>query len=58
MKFHDHCDCTCHGADSGGPELRAGSGAPPSTGFFVVALSLSLLLCGLISTGVIPLLGW
>ncbi len=32
--------------------------APPSTGFFVLSLSLSLLLCGLISTGVVPLHWW
>jgi len=58
MKLHDHCDCTCHGAASGGPSLGTGLASPPSTGFFVLSLSLSLLLCGLISTGVIPLRFW
>ena len=33
-------------------------GSPPSTNFFVLSLSLSLLLCGLISTGVISLRWW
>jgi hypothetical protein len=59
MKLHHHCDCSCHGAASGaaagGP---SGAAVPPSTGFFVLSLSLSLLLCGLISTGVIPLAFW
>ena len=62
MKLHHHCDCSCHGAASGVAAEAAGgpNGAmvPPSTGFFVLALSLSLLLCGLISTGVIPLIFW
>ncbi len=58
MKLHDHQDCSCHGAATGGPGLGQAMAAPPSTGFFVLSLSLSLLLCGLISTGVIPLRFW
>jgi hypothetical protein len=61
MKLQDHCDCSCHCA-SGGPGTSGAAissvGSPPSTGFFVLSLSLSLLLCGLISTGVIPLRFW
>ena len=58
MKLHDHRDCSCHGAATGGPGLGEAIASPPSTGFFVLSLSLSLLLCGLISTGVIPLRFW
>ena len=62
MKLHDHRDCSCHGAATGGPGLGEAIApdrvSSPSTGFFVLALSLSLLLCGLISTGVIPLRFW
>lgn len=59
MKLHRHCDCSCHGL--GGPAgafQSSGMRAPPSTGFFVLALSLSLLICGLISTGVISIRFW
>jgi len=60
MKLHEHQDCSCHGAPTG---MGSGSSvdglaSPASTGFFVLSLSLSLLLCGLISTGVIPLRFW
>ncbi len=55
MKVHHHCDCSCHG---GGASTGALRGAAPSTGFFVLTLSASLLLCGLISMGVIPLRFW
>lgn len=55
MKLHRHCDCSCHGLGSPAGTLR---GAPPSTNFFVLALSLSLLVCGLISTGVISIRFW
>ena len=60
MKVHRHCDCSCHGLGMpAGAAMRGGmSGAPPSTGFFVLALSLSLLICGLISTGVISIRFW
>ncbi len=62
MKVHDHCDCSCHGPDlrggHGGHDGHDGVAAPPSTGFFVLSLSLALLMCGLISTGVIPLRFW
>jgi hypothetical protein len=58
MKLHHHCDCSCHGAATGAASAGHGAAVPPSTGFFVLSLSLSLLLCGLISTGVIPLTFW
>ncbi len=58
MKLHDHQDCSCHGAPTGGSGGAGELASPPSTGFFVLSLSLSLLLCGLISTGVIPLRFW
>jgi len=55
MKLHRQCDCTCHGLGTPAGALRGG---PPSTGFFVLSLSLSLLICGLVSTGVIPIRFW
>lgn len=58
MKVHDHCDCSCHGPDLRGAHGGHDGAAPPSTGFFVLSLSLALLMCGLISTGVIPLRFW
>ena len=62
MKLHHDCDCTCHGIGHVGhgadTTVQASVAVPPSTGFFVLALSLSLMLCGLISTGVIPLMFW
>ena len=56
MKVHDHCDCSCHAP--GARDVAGDAANPPSTGFFVLSLSLALLLCGLISTGVIPLRFW
>ena len=53
MKLHHHCDCSCHAASAPGV-----GGKSASTGFFVLSLSLSLLLCGLINAGVIPLRFW
>jgi len=53
MKLHDHCACSCHAASA-----HAVGTKPASTGFFVLSLSLTLLLCGLITTGVIPLRFW
>lgn len=50
MKHHHQHDCSCH--------AHGLAAKPASTGFFVLALSLSLLLCGLITTGVIPLRLW
>ncbi|MCA9692918.1 MAG: hypothetical protein R3A51_03715 [Nannocystaceae bacterium] len=31
---------------------------PPSTRFLILAVSLTLILCGLVVTGVIPVAGW
>jgi hypothetical protein len=45
-------------ARGGGHARRDVGCAPPSTGFFVLSLSLSLLICGLISTGVISIRFW
>lgn len=53
MKHLHHCDCSCHAASAPGV-----GGKTASTGFFVLSLSLSLLLCGLINAGVIPLRFW
>lgn len=52
MKHIHHCDCSCHAASAPGGVKSA------STGFFVLSLSVSLLLCGLINAGVIPLRFW
>lgn len=52
MKHIHHCDCSCHAASATGGVKSA------STGFFVLSLSVSLLLCGLINAGVIPLRFW
>ncbi len=53
MKHLHQCDCSCHAASAPGV-----GGKSASTGFFVLSLSLSLLLCGLINAGVIPLRFW
>jgi hypothetical protein len=53
MKLHDHCACSCHIASA-----HTVGAKPASTGFFVLSLSLTLVLCGLITTGVIPLRFW
>lgn len=59
MKLQHHCDCSCHGAATGAASAAGPSAAvPPSTGFFVLSLSLSLLVCGLISTGIISVKFW
>ncbi len=59
MKLHRHCDCSCHGLGSpAGAAISGQMRSPPSTGFFVLSLSLSLLICGLISTGVISIRFW
>lgn len=52
MKLNHHC-ASCHAASTPGVGVK-----PASTGFFVLSLSLTLLLCGLITTGVIPLRFW
>ncbi|MBA3546104.1 MAG: hypothetical protein H0T76_06460 [Nannocystis sp.] len=54
MKLNHHCaSCSTHAAGTHGVDVK-----PASTGFFVLSLSLTLLLCGLITTGVIPLRFW
>lgn len=53
MKLNHHCDCSCHAATAPGVGVKSSS-----TGFFVLSLSLALLLCGLINAGVIPLRFW
>lgn len=49
MHTHGPGLCSCHAPPS------AGSGAAPSTGFFVLILSLTLVLVGLVVQGIIPL---
>jgi hypothetical protein len=52
MQVHGPGFCSCH-APSPAP-----TGAAPSTGFFVLFLSLTLVLVGLVVQGVIPLRFW
>lgn len=49
MQIHGPGYCSCHAPSPATP------GAAPSTGFFVLILSLSLVLIGLVVQGVIPL---
>jgi hypothetical protein len=51
MHAHGPGLCSCHAP------TPAATGAAPSTGFFVLILSLTLVLVGLVVQGVIPL-GW
>lgn len=51
MKIHGSGHCSCHAP-------ACVPGAAPSTGFFVLILSLTLVLCGLVSQGVISLRFW
>lgn len=52
MHAHGPGLCSCH-APSSAPD-----GSSPSTGFFVLILSLTLVLVGLVVQGVIPLRFW
>jgi hypothetical protein len=49
MQIHGPGYCSCHAPSPATP------GTAPSTGFFVLILSLSLVLIGLVVQGVIPL---
>lgn len=48
MKLQHPHDCSCHG-----PAGLGGSHGSPSTGYFVLGLSLLLVLAGLFQTGVL-----
>lgn len=49
MQIHGPGYCSCHAPSAATP------GSAPSTGFFVLILSVTLVLVGLVVQGVIPL---
>jgi hypothetical protein len=53
MKLQHSHDCSCHAAE--GPHGVRGASGSPSTGYFVLGLSVLLVVCGLLQTGVLRL---
>lgn len=51
MKLQHPHDCSCHAAE--GPHGARGVSGSPSTGYFVLGLSVLLVVCGLLQTGVL-----